>query len=129
MLNQSRGHWLLFDALVTTINLILAMEFQPNPSIDGSETCDQFDVEFHMLNKNMWQEVVKVTRPFLQFLKVFDSCHVHNMLALMLDPRYKSLQVFENCVGCGNAIHIACEYDMKVNFQMLASLPNKFLGF
>ncbi len=74
MLNQSRGHWLLFDALVTTINLILAMEFQPNPSIDGSETCDQFDVKFHMLSKNMWQELMKVTKPFLQFLKVFDSC-------------------------------------------------------
>jgi len=56
---------LLFDALVTTINSILAMEFQPNPSIDGNETCDQFDVEFHMLNKNMWQEAVEVIRPFL----------------------------------------------------------------
>jgi hypothetical protein len=53
MLNQSKGHWLLFDALVITINLISAMEFQPNPSVDGSETCDQFDVEFHMLKKNV----------------------------------------------------------------------------
>jgi hypothetical protein len=44
MLNQSRGHWLLFDALATIINLILAMEFQPNPFVDGSETCD------HMLS-------------------------------------------------------------------------------
>jgi hypothetical protein len=51
MLNQSKGHWLLFDALVTTINLISAMEFQPNPYVDGSETCDQFDVDFHMLSK------------------------------------------------------------------------------
>jgi hypothetical protein len=41
MLNQSRGHWLLFDALATTINLILAMEFQPKPFVDGSEACDQ----------------------------------------------------------------------------------------
>jgi len=63
--NQLKGHWLLFDALVTTINSILAMEFQPNPSIDVNETCDQFDVEFHMLSKNMWQEVVEVIRPFL----------------------------------------------------------------
>jgi hypothetical protein len=49
MLNKSKGHWLLLDSLVTTINLISVMEFQPNPFVDGSETCDQFDVEFHML--------------------------------------------------------------------------------
>jgi hypothetical protein len=44
-----------------------------------------------MLNKNMRHEVVKVIKPFLQFLKTFDYCQVHNMLALMLDPHYKSL--------------------------------------
>jgi hypothetical protein len=51
------------------------------------------------------------------------------MLAFMLDPCYRSLEVVENYVGCGNAFHVACEYDMKVKFEMLASLPNKFLGF
>jgi hypothetical protein len=35
----------LFDALVIIINLILAMEFQANLFVDGSETCDQFYVE------------------------------------------------------------------------------------
>jgi hypothetical protein len=40
VMNQSRGHWLLYDALVITINLIVAMEFQPNSLVDGSETCD-----------------------------------------------------------------------------------------
>jgi len=54
VLNQCRRHWLLFDPLVSTINSILAMEFQPNPCVDGSETFDQFDVKFHMLGKNMW---------------------------------------------------------------------------
>jgi hypothetical protein len=74
VLNQSRRHWLLFDTLVTTINSILALEFQQNLYVDGSETCDQFVVEFHILSKNMWQEVVKVIKPFLQFLRVFDYC-------------------------------------------------------
>jgi hypothetical protein len=56
----------------------------------------------------------------LQFLRVFDSCRVHNMLALMLDPCYKSLWVVENYVGRGNAIRLACEYDMKkfISFMM-----------
>jgi hypothetical protein len=74
VLNQSRGHQLLSNALVTVINLIMAMEFQLDPFIDGSETCDQFDVELQMLNKNMHQEVVKVIKPFLQFLKTFYFC-------------------------------------------------------
>jgi len=73
VLNQSKGHWLLFDVSMITINLIVAMEFQPNSFIDGSETCDQFDVELQMLNKNMQQEVVKVIRHSLQFLMAFDS--------------------------------------------------------
>jgi hypothetical protein len=47
------------------VNLIVAMESQPDSFVDGSETCDQFYVEFQMLNKNMWQKVVKVIRPFL----------------------------------------------------------------
>jgi len=35
------------------------------------------------------------------------------MLALMLDLYYKSLQVVENYVGCGNAICLALDYDLK----------------
>ncbi len=28
------------------------------------------------------------------------------MFAIMLDPQFKSLQIVENVVGCGNAIYI-----------------------
>jgi len=97
----------LFDALVIAINPILAMEFQLDPFVDGNETCDQFNVEFEILNKTMWQEVMKVIKTILQFLKTFDSCQVHNMLALMVDPHYKSLRVVENYMGHGNAIYLA----------------------
>jgi hypothetical protein len=91
VLNQSRSHGLLSNVLMTIINLIVAMKSQLDPLVDGIETCDQFDVELHMFNKNMRQEVVKVIKPFLQFLMAFDSRHVHSMLTLMLDPCYKSL--------------------------------------
>jgi hypothetical protein len=41
VLNQSKGQWLLSDALVIIINLIMAMEFRLDPKfVDGSETCD-----------------------------------------------------------------------------------------
>jgi hypothetical protein len=36
--------------LATTINLIVAMEFEVDP-FDGSETFDLFDVELHTLKK------------------------------------------------------------------------------
>ncbi len=123
VLNQSTDHWLLLDVLMTIINLIMAMESQLDPLVDGSETCDQFDVELQMLSKNMRQEVVKVMKPFLQFLRAFDSFQVHNMLALMLDPHYKSLRVSENYVGHGNAIHLTLEYDMK---EVIPFLITKF---
>ncbi len=55
----------MFDVLVTTIDLIMAMEFQLNSVVDRSETCDQFDVELQMLNKNLRQEVVKLIKPFV----------------------------------------------------------------
>jgi len=55
----------------------------------------------------MQHEIVKLLKPFLEFLKTFDSCQVHNMLALMLDPQIKSL------VGHGNAICLAIKYDVK----------------
>ncbi len=89
---------LLLDALIITINWIVVMESKAYP-FDGNETFDIFDAEFHTLSENMQHEVMKVFKHFLEFLKTFDSHQVHNMLALILDPCFKSLQVVENFVG------------------------------
>jgi hypothetical protein len=32
------------------------MEFEVDALVDGNKTFDLFDVEFHMLNINMWHE-------------------------------------------------------------------------
>ncbi len=40
----------------------------------------------------------------------------------MLDPHYKSLQVVENYVGHGNAIHLAFKYDMKEVIPLLVTI-------
>jgi hypothetical protein len=32
----------------------------------------------------------------------------------MLDPRFKSLKVVENYVGCGDYIHVVAECDVNV---------------
>ncbi len=49
----------------------------------------------------------------------FDYHQVHNMLALMLDPYYKSLWVVEKHVGCGNAIPLASKYHFKEVIPLL----------
>jgi hypothetical protein len=56
----------------------------------------------------------------------FDYRQAHNMLALMLDPCYKSLRVVEKHVGCGNAIHLASKYDLK---GVIPLLMTNFDGF
>lgn len=67
----------------------------------------------------MQQEVVKVIKVFLQFLKLFDSHQIHNMFALMLDPHFKSLEVFEKYVGHKITIHLVIEYDVKEVIPLL----------
>jgi hypothetical protein len=57
----------------------------------------------------MCQEVFKVIKPFLSFLKKFDSNNVPNMLIIMLHPHFKFLQV-----GCGDAIYFAFDYDVRM---------------
>jgi hypothetical protein len=60
-----------------------------------------------------------VFKPFMEFLKAFDFHQIHNMLALMLYPRFKSLQVMKSFVGHNNAIHLTIEYDVKDVISLL----------
>jgi hypothetical protein len=45
VMNQSRGHWLLLDALITTVNISLNMEVEVLGLGDGFEILDEFDLE------------------------------------------------------------------------------------
>ncbi len=72
---------------------------------DGFEILAEFDLELLTLQKNVRQEIIKVIRPYLFFFNIFDPHNVHNMLAIMLDPHFKSLWIVENYVGCGVTIH------------------------
>jgi len=60
-----------------------------------------------------------VIKPFFLFLKTFDPHSVHNMLAIMLDPHFKYLQMVENFVGLGATICLAFEYDTKTRISLL----------
>jgi hypothetical protein len=54
------------------------MDFETDP-LDGNEIFNLFDVDLSMLSKNMQQKVVKLIKPFSEFLKTFDSHQVHNI--------------------------------------------------
>jgi hypothetical protein len=41
------------------------------------------------------------------------------MLAIMLDPQFKSLQVVKNLGGHGDAIRLVFKYDLKVIIPLL----------
>jgi len=52
-------------------------------------------------------------------LKTFDGGKVHNMMAIMLDPHFKSLHIVEDLLGHGNAIRLAIKYDAKIVIPFL----------
>ncbi len=61
-------------------------------------------------------------KKFLQFLKAYDLHQVHNMLTIMFDPCFKSLQFVDNYVGCGDYICLAFKYDANVIIPFLTMI-------
>jgi hypothetical protein len=53
VMNQSRRHWLLSNALTTTINISRNMEAEVMGLGDGFKILDEFDLELVTLQKNM----------------------------------------------------------------------------
>jgi len=62
----------LSDALTITITLTMETEVTLLELSIKPKTFDLFEVEIHFLHKNMQLEVIKVIKPFLEFLKSFD---------------------------------------------------------
>jgi len=52
MMNQFKSHWSLFNASSNIIDLIMALECEPNSLANGVETFYQFNVQFQFLKKN-----------------------------------------------------------------------------
>jgi len=73
-------------------------------SFNKFEIFDPFDVEIFFLHNNMWLEVIRAIKHFLELMKSFDAQYAHNMMAIMLDPRFKVSHVMEYLVGSGNVI-------------------------
>jgi len=95
-----------------SISSILILEVEMGHVMDA---LNAFDVEVFIFQNIMWVEGVKVIKPFLQFLKVYDIHQVHNMLTIMDDPCFKFVK---NYVGHGDYI-----------FVLLLRLPNAIIPF
>jgi hypothetical protein len=55
--------------------------------------------ELSLLASNIRREVINVLDYFLSFLKKYENMKAHNMIFLMLDPRFKSLRIVSSFVG------------------------------
>jgi hypothetical protein len=67
--------------------------------------------ELICLASNIKKEVCGVLDSFLSFLKKFDERKTHNMLALMLDSRFKNLCLVSSFIDHDQGIVIVEQYD------------------
>jgi len=76
-------------------------------------------LELSLFASNFKEEVCGVLDSFLSFLKNCEGKKTHNMLSLMLDPRFKNFHLAFSFVGCEQGISIVEEYDQKSLQPML----------
>jgi hypothetical protein len=74
--------------------------------------------ELSLLASNIKGEVVNVLNSFLSFLKKYENRKAHNMIFLMLDPRFKSFHILSSFVGREQGVLVE-EYDRKSLYSML----------
>jgi hypothetical protein len=120
--NQSFGHWFLSDDLHFVISMSLKLE-EENKIIPSFESILEDDSiisnELSLLAFNIRREVINVLDFFLSFLKKYEIKKVHNMISLMLDPRFKSLHIVSSFVGREQGVAFVEEYDRKSLYPML----------
>jgi hypothetical protein len=75
--------------------------------------------ELSLLISNSKREVVNVLDSFLSFLKKYENKKAHNMIFLMLNPRFKNLHILSSFVGREQGVVLFEEYDRKSLYRML----------
>jgi len=121
ILNQSRGHWLLSDALNSAISMSLKFREEIDLATFDNTIEEDGNVAYELscLASNIQKEIIQVLDSFFSFLKKNEERKAHNMLSLMLDPRFKILHLVSSLIGHEQEKAIAEEYDKKNLFPML----------
>ncbi len=126
VLNQFVGQWLLFDALNSVITMSSkAEEVNVRPFFEFLMDDDSrifFDLT--SFASNIRSKVFGVLDSFLLFKRTYDEKNTHNMLALMCDPRFKSLHLVSSYVSMEQGVSIIEEYDRKTLYPMLVKSYN-----
>jgi hypothetical protein len=121
IMNQTRGFWLLSDALVSAMSISVKLQAKSNrceAAVPPLQVGD-FDSELEILYGRISKAGVQVLKPFLDFTGKFNRDKSHNMMAIMLDPRYKGLQSISKFVGPQLTKAIVAQYDKKVLLPLL----------
>ncbi len=68
-------------------------------------------LELSLFASNIRREICGVLDGFLSFLKKYEGNKTHNMLSLMLDPRFRSMRLVSFLIGRKQVVSIVEEYD------------------
>jgi hypothetical protein len=104
------------------MSLKLKKENQVLPSFETLMDDDLVVNELYLLIFNIRKEVTNVLDSFLSFLKVYHKKKTHNMIFLMLDPRYKSLHIVSSFVRKEQGLVLIEEYDRKSLYPMFSQM-------
>jgi hypothetical protein len=98
VMNQSNGHWLLWNALTKTITFTMEMEIALLQLFNGLEIFNLLKTEILFLHKNMRVEVIKIIKIFFGVFEVFwcTTCLKHD--------GYHVGSTFQGFVHCENLV-------------------------
>jgi hypothetical protein len=86
-----------------------------NPFTLVSLIDDNYEIAFglFLFASNIRREVCGVLDSFLSFWRKFEGKKTHNMLSLILNPRFKSLRLVFSFAGREEGVSIVDEYDKR----------------
>jgi hypothetical protein len=76
------------------------------------------ELELICFTSNIRKEVCGVLHSFFSVLKIFVEIKTHNMLALKLDPIFKSLCLVSSFIGHDQGVTIVQQYDTMSLYPM-----------
>jgi hypothetical protein len=102
------------------MNLNLKKENKIIPSFESLMEDDSIiSYELFLLAFNVKREITNVLDYFLSFLKKYENMKTHNMISLMLNPKFKSLCMMSSFVGKERGVVLVEEYDKFFLYLML----------
>jgi len=119
ILNQSRGQWLLGYALHVTISMSIKLKEAISHFILDTLMKNDLKMDIDWLGTlivNMKKIVFGLIDYFLSILTKYDERKTHNMLSLMLNLKFKSLNFFSSFISCQQRVAISKKYDRRLFF-------------